>query len=170
MGRYYYGDITGKLWLSVQSSDDADNYGVKGYYEEEYVCENCGDSCDIKEDIKTYDINGCCESDDKKHSWIIEECESSIEYHFQPRDLTIVTEQLTKFKTELKEIMKCSDRAFRHIIRELSKGDDNYSDYFKDTIDSASVEEKELLARVELGYKIYNCLIKNPSCYFSCEC
>ena len=30
MGRYYTGDIEGKFWFSVQSSDDADFFGVDG--------------------------------------------------------------------------------------------------------------------------------------------
>ena len=30
MGRYYSGDIDGKFWLAVQSSDDANYFGVKG--------------------------------------------------------------------------------------------------------------------------------------------
>jgi hypothetical protein len=30
MGRYYHGDIEGKFWFAVQSSDDADNFGVEG--------------------------------------------------------------------------------------------------------------------------------------------
>lgn len=31
MGRYYTGDIDGKFWFGVQSSDAADRFGVKGY-------------------------------------------------------------------------------------------------------------------------------------------
>lgn len=31
MGRYYDGDIRGKFWFAVQSSDDADYFGVEGY-------------------------------------------------------------------------------------------------------------------------------------------
>ncbi len=31
MGRYYSGDIEGKFWFGVQSSDDADFFGVTGY-------------------------------------------------------------------------------------------------------------------------------------------
>jgi hypothetical protein len=31
MGRYYTGDIDGKFWFGVQSSDDADFFGVKGW-------------------------------------------------------------------------------------------------------------------------------------------
>lgn len=30
MGRYYNGDIEGKFWFGVQSSDDADNFGGCG--------------------------------------------------------------------------------------------------------------------------------------------
>ena len=32
MGRYYQGDINGKFWVAVQSSDDADNFGVAGEF------------------------------------------------------------------------------------------------------------------------------------------
>ena len=30
MGRYYNGDIEGKFWFGIQSSDDADFFGVQG--------------------------------------------------------------------------------------------------------------------------------------------
>jgi len=30
MGRYYYGDIEGKFWFAVQSSNSADRFGVIG--------------------------------------------------------------------------------------------------------------------------------------------
>ena len=31
MGRYYTGDIEGKFWFAVQSSDDANFFGVEGW-------------------------------------------------------------------------------------------------------------------------------------------
>ena len=31
MGRYYNGDIEGKFWFAVQSSNDADFFGVEGH-------------------------------------------------------------------------------------------------------------------------------------------
>ena len=31
MGRYYSGDIDGKFWFALQSSDCADRFGVSGY-------------------------------------------------------------------------------------------------------------------------------------------
>jgi len=36
MGRYYSGDIEGKFWFAIQSSDAADRFGVAGY-EPEYI-------------------------------------------------------------------------------------------------------------------------------------
>ena len=44
MGRYYSGDIEGKFWFAVQSSNDADFFGVEGeprylnyYYDESHL-------------------------------------------------------------------------------------------------------------------------------------
>ena len=37
MGRYYNGDIDGKFWFAVQSSDAADRFGVTGTHPEEIV-------------------------------------------------------------------------------------------------------------------------------------
>jgi hypothetical protein len=34
MGRYFSGDIEGKFWFAVQSSDCADRFGVQGYQPE----------------------------------------------------------------------------------------------------------------------------------------
>ena len=43
MGRYYNGDIEGKFWFAVQSSDAADRFGATGYapnYLEYYFVED----------------------------------------------------------------------------------------------------------------------------------
>ena len=52
MGRYYHGDIEGKFWFAVQSSNDADYFGVEGearflnyYYHEGHLDQ-------VKEGIK----------------------------------------------------------------------------------------------------------------------
>ena len=52
MGRYYHGDIEGKFWFAVQSSNDADFFGVEGeashvnyYYHEDHLDQ-------VKEGIK----------------------------------------------------------------------------------------------------------------------
>ena len=37
MGRYYNGDIEGKFWFGVQSSDDADFFGASGTEPNQYL-------------------------------------------------------------------------------------------------------------------------------------
>jgi len=44
MGRYYDGDISGKFWFGVQSSDAADRFGVKGQIDKE-LAEDFGEEC-----------------------------------------------------------------------------------------------------------------------------
>ena len=44
MGRYYNGDIEGKFWFGVQSSDDADFFGVDGHLGLEIVLHGEGKS------------------------------------------------------------------------------------------------------------------------------
>jgi hypothetical protein len=50
MGRYYTGDIEGKFWFAVQSSNAADRFGVKGN-QPEYIEYNFDE--DNLEDVET---------------------------------------------------------------------------------------------------------------------
>jgi len=52
MGRYYQGDIEGKFWFTVQSSDDADHFGVEGQSTELYYFFGKENLKDIKKGIK----------------------------------------------------------------------------------------------------------------------
>ena len=54
MGRYYSGDIEGKFWFAVQSSDAADRFGVTGNEPQElyyYFCKE-EDFPKVKEEIE----------------------------------------------------------------------------------------------------------------------
>ena len=51
MGRYYSGDIEGKFWFGVQSSDDGEFFGAKPS-EPNYVDYYVGDIEPVKEGIK----------------------------------------------------------------------------------------------------------------------
>ncbi len=62
MGRYYGGDIAGKFWFGIQSSDDAKHFGVEPTEQEKvysgceretympvgHVCENCDQTCELQ--------------------------------------------------------------------------------------------------------------------------
>ena len=52
MGRYYQGDIEGKFWFTVQSSDDADHFGVEGQASELNYYFDTDNLKDIKKGIK----------------------------------------------------------------------------------------------------------------------
>ena len=46
MGRYYHGDIEGKFWFAVQSSDDGEYFGMR---EAEYCIQNYCDDLELAE-------------------------------------------------------------------------------------------------------------------------
>lgn len=53
MGRYYTGDIEGKFWFAVQSSDDADFFGVEGNEPSEIeYCYEEDNLPDVKEGVE----------------------------------------------------------------------------------------------------------------------
>ena len=58
MGRYYSGDIEGKFWFAIQSSDAADRFGASGhqsyldyYFETSHVPDIKDEIEDIKDDL-----------------------------------------------------------------------------------------------------------------------
>jgi hypothetical protein len=63
MGRYYSGDIEGKFWFAVQSSDDASFFGGS---DEETIDEESGEAFELEYFFQTGDL------DDINHG--IEEC------------------------------------------------------------------------------------------------
>ena len=53
MGRYYNGDINGKFWFAVQSSDAADRFGVTGVQPQElYYYFDRDNLDDVEEELK----------------------------------------------------------------------------------------------------------------------
>lgn len=59
MGRYYEGDIEGKFWFAVQSSNDADYFGVNGVEPNDYLYYHYDETHlpDIEEGIKDCLLN-----------------------------------------------------------------------------------------------------------------
>ena len=52
MGRYFSGDIEGKFWFAVQSSDAADRFGVVGKPEELYYYFDESNLEEVQEEIE----------------------------------------------------------------------------------------------------------------------
>lgn len=98
MGRYYSGDIEGKFWFAVQSSDDADFFGVTGYQPEhleyEFEEENIDD---VKKGIaRCYDKLGL-----KK-----EALDLFFEKHNGYNNEMLVEEKIVATKEEAQELLR----------------------------------------------------------------
>jgi hypothetical protein len=129
MGRYYNGDIDGKFWFAVQSSDDADFFGVQGearflnYYFDE----------DNKKDVH----KGILECD--KH---LGKYKKLLDDFFNNRD-SYNDEMLTEYLNE-------KEKPHNHSEYEVKS-------------------HLEWYARLLLGRKIYNCILKHGECNFEAE-
>ena len=70
MGRYYNGDIDGKFWFGVQSSNDADFFGATGC-EPNYI-EYDFDKDEHLIDLKERGLDGVCDSTEGgHHKWLL---------------------------------------------------------------------------------------------------
>lgn len=129
MGRYYSGDIEGKFWFGVQSSDDALNFGA-------------------------------------------EECEPNyIEYYVD--NLEAVEKGLKETREQLGiDEQRLND--FFEMRGPLGYNDEMLIKYYKNTFD-LDITERDvnnklaLLARLDLGEKIYKCVKEQGHCGFTAE-
>ena len=87
MGRYYHGDIEGKFWFAVQSSNDADFFGVEGEATHLSYGFNAEDLPKVEEGIKE------CEG-------VLGEYLEHIDKFFKEND-SFSSERLSKYLTEL---------------------------------------------------------------------
>jgi len=150
MGRYYYGDIEGKLWFGVQSSDDAETFGVEGV-EALMYCYTCG--CEDSEFYENEEglSNDECETCGCKFKCDVQDGQA-IEFDFDETDMDRIQEVLDEIKEILPDI---PEPTFSDL--ELSFDYDNQN-------------ELKLQARWCLGHHILECLKEQPECCFTCEC
>ena len=129
MGRYYDGDIHGKFWFAVQSSDDADFFGVQG--EPRFL------SYYFDEDHRKEVHRGILECD--RH---LGKYRKHLDEFFESRE-GYNNETLAKYLDE-KEKPHChSEEQVRGYL--------------------------EWYARLHLGKKIYDCILKQGDCSFEAE-
>lgn len=124
MGRYYNGDIEGKFWFGVQSSDDADFFGVTGQTPDE------------------------------------------LEYYFSKEDLDKVNQGVKECEDHLGDFKEKLDKFFEE--------EDGYTDeMLAKALEVTHEHAKNLLewyARLNLGLKIKECIVKKGDCNFTAEC
>lgn len=166
MGRYYCGQISGKFWLGIQSSDDASYFGVD--YSNITNYHVCG--CTYEEGVTNVAFCDDCysTSDEHKQAMIEEEVEENktwcisdfeISYDFEQKHLDIVTERVNILEIEFGKYM-----TNYNIIDENDEITYDYlipADVYND--DLASV------VRLCLGRQILYCLQNYGGCSFHAE-
>jgi hypothetical protein len=147
MGRYYSGDIEGKFWFGVQSSDDASSLG--GFPEYVY-----GDE----------DVDG-----DEEERY--EEDAIGLLYRFGPEQEEDLSEAIYKCKKELGEFIEKLDKFFE----ENDSYNDSNLALALGVDGSLGVDESKVrfllvyYARLKFGEKIQNCLNENGQCNFTAD-
>ncbi len=127
MGRYYSGDIEGKFWFGVQSSDDAEHFGAVGR-EPNYI------------------------------EYYVDNLEAVEEGLKETRDALGDDEQ------RLNDFFKAHDSYNEKMIIK----------FYKETYDIFITEKElnrklELMARLDLGEKIYKVVKEQGDCTFTAE-
>lgn len=172
MGRYYSGQISGKFWFGIQSSDDASNFGVKHRTLFSYFLCNCG--CENKS--ISY-CNDCYGSYEEHRQAIIDDEENDLEFNKRRKNLWRKDESeiyYTFKKRHIKkveQIVKDLDKEVgQYIIGYNIKDENDEIEYDYENIDDTIDKDKmELLARFCLGRQILYCLKKHYTCTFYAE-
>ena len=97
MGRHYHGDINGKFQFAVQSSGDADFFGVKGYQPDELLYEF------EKDNLK--DVNQG-----------IEYCENALGDYREKMDKFFKNKDYFN-REELQKILKVDEKRMRDLLK-----------------------------------------------------
>jgi hypothetical protein len=189
MGRYYHGDIEGKFWFGVQSSYDADFFGVEHkkvynrkcgclYSEKDECCcvvehEHVFSSKNTNEDKKEA-IQFCPEDCDKTEdeNTIDLESYSSIEYYFEKEHIPLIRKGIEKCKYKLRT--NKYDMDYKPKLDEFF--DDLVYGYTTEMIsEKLHINEEDVYkilkwyARLMIGMQILFCIQEKGKCSFECD-
>ena len=165
MGRYYSGEISGKFWFAVQSSNDADYFGVtyetvityivcNCYYDNEEYCSACYSSLEEHKEVI------------KEEEFKEEECDKT----YQISDNEIYYEFTYDNIDSVKEQIKVLEFIVgKHMDSYKIMDDENEITYNYKVPENIEKNELEFIARLCLGKQILYCLEKNNSCTFYAE-
>ena len=177
MGRYYFGQISGKFWFGFQNSDDASYFGVNYKHVRNFYvccCEIDEDSDDLATDIYCTDCYSSYEEhkqamidedvelydeDDSDGTWYTSD--SEITYHFDASHIEMVE----------KKIKICEDLIGEYVndssYKIIDDGDEITYDYT--TPSNMIATDIVLIASLCLGKQILYCLRKHGECFFTAE-
>jgi len=182
MGRFYSGDIEGKFWFGVQSSNDISNL-INISCETDYIWKVC--SC-IAE-INDYDYCHDCYSSKEQHiNDVVEEEEYDDEcLYMDDQHIAYNIDKNCHYEELINNLNILETHIPKEIIKEFNNipQDDNilnaFTGVFNKTNDIFNILELNkvqkqktatYIARYTLGYQIRYCLNKINSCSVYCEC
>lgn len=185
MGRFYSGDISGKFWFGVQSSDDISEL-VSYTPIQNYIWKSCG--CYVDEDVPEGKYCMGCYDSIESHILEVEEHDN---YHdgllyIEDQEFIYALDNNTHYRHLLDTMNELKLRIHPDIMSEFDKIEQNdnildaFSGVFNHTHDymnknikyDSDIEkhkECQLLARYTLGYQIEYCLRTNGTCNIRCE-
>ena len=185
MGRFYSGDISGKFWFGVQSSDDIGEL-VSYTPVQHNIWKSCGCYVDEDEPEGKY-CKGCFNSLDT-HISAVEEEEDYDDglLYIEDQEIIYQLDEDTHYQELLDSMNKLKLAIHPDILNEFDKIDQNenildaFSGVFNHTCeymnknitfdnDMQKQKECELLARYTLGYQIEYCLRTIGRCTICCE-
>jgi hypothetical protein len=175
MGRYYTGDIVGKFWFAIQSSDDASHFGASP--EQFYEYYGCHCKADVNEGVNE-DVNEhyiyckqCYTSLDDhleqtKDERVYDESrtfyqEGELSYDFGPENLPVIQQKIKELEEKVGTFMK----GYKIVDKE---GEISYDFTILPTSKPTQQELVEI-ARLCLGYQIQYCVEKYDRCFFQAE-
>lgn len=164
MGRYYRGDINGKFWFGIQSSDDAACLGVTPEHQYEYY--GCGCYVDLGEEVNVSSYCGSCYDSLSEHqqdsqeqpTWFLRE----LYFYFSKDDLPSVQMEQQRLGNAVGQFME------GYTIT----GDTEFGFGYEYTIPkntSITTLQREQIARLCLANVIAHCIVQKGECRFDAD-
>jgi hypothetical protein len=172
MGRYYFGDIKGKFWFGIQSSDDAVNLGgnMSDNLMLYFPC-NCQLVCGKNFCDDCFDSFNDAFEEAKNQGFIDENASKELEdvllYESNYIDMKFEGHQLVEIQGHIEEL---HNKIGNHIKNFTMNKEEDY-EYDIELANEDNIEKKdlELIARWCIAKQIEQCIIDKGECEFECE-
>jgi hypothetical protein len=184
MGRFYYGDIEGKFWFGVQSSDDISELISYGNPHQSNIWKSCG--CNVDEDIPTDKYCMDCYDSKNEHIDIVTE-EGDYEdelLYTEDNNISYCLDKDTHYQELLNSMNNLKLSIHKDIIAEFDQIEQNdkildaFTGVFEKVFSIKNIKYENdrehhkatiLIARYTLGFQIEYCLRTTDSCNITCE-
>jgi len=186
MGRFYSGDIEGKFWFGIQSSNDIENL-IHIVPQQSYIWKDCG--CMVEDINNHVYCSDCYNSKEEHETGAIEDedfDENNNELYIEEQSISYTIDKEEHYGELIKTLDNLKLKLHKDILNSFDKIEQNdkilnaFEGIFDNSVsclNKIQIEtndnlrnHSEILARYTLGYQIKYCLEQNDTCYVICEC